>query len=179
MARLKKTVLRTIRIDEDLDKVLGADSEAKSVSFNTLVTQILIKYAEWDRFVEKVGMVSIMPEEFRVFIGSINEEILDDNRKKLGPEYLMDFLTLRFGEASVDSYRKMGALFAKYAGVGQIETKIEGRNYTSTLRHNFGKNWSRYLQRSFMTVEKFLGIPPSEMRATEYALIITGQLTNS
>ena len=52
MVRMKKTVLRTIRIDEELDKVLGADSEAKSVSFNTLVTQILIKYADWDRFVD-------------------------------------------------------------------------------------------------------------------------------
>ena len=47
---------------------------------------------------------------------------------KLGPEYLMDFMTLRFGEVSADSFRKMNALFTKYAGVGlhftADETKI-------------------------------------------------------
>ena len=176
MVRKKKTVLRTIRIDEELDRVLAADSETKGVSINTLLTQILMKYADWDRFAEKVGVVSMMPEELRVLIGSVNEEILNQNREKLGPEYLMDFMTLRFGEVSADSFRKMFALFTKYLGIGQLETKIEGRNYTTTLRHNFGKNWSRNLEQVFKTTEKFLGIPPSEIRTTEYALIVRGQL---
>ncbi len=70
-------------------------------------------------------------------------------------------------------------LSTKYARIGQSETKIEGRNFTTTIRHSFGKNWSRYLQGTFKSIEKFVGLPTSEMRATEYSLIVRGQSTNS
>jgi len=43
----KKTVLRTIRIDKDLDDALDKDAEEHGVSENALIASILTKYIEW------------------------------------------------------------------------------------------------------------------------------------
>ena len=43
----KKTVLRTIRIDKDLDDSLDKDAEEHGVSENVLISSILAKYMEW------------------------------------------------------------------------------------------------------------------------------------
>jgi len=66
----KKTVLRTIRIDKDLDDALDKDAEEHNVSENALISSILAKYIEWDRYAEKFGRVSLPNEALRAIIDS-------------------------------------------------------------------------------------------------------------
>jgi hypothetical protein len=64
----KKTVLRTIRIDKDLDDALDKDSEEHGVGENALISSVLTKYIEWDRYAEKFGRVSLPGEVLRAII---------------------------------------------------------------------------------------------------------------
>ena len=50
----KKTILRTIRIDKDLDDALDKDANEHGVSENALISSILAKYVEWDRYAVRV-----------------------------------------------------------------------------------------------------------------------------
>jgi predicted HicB family RNase H-like nuclease len=45
----KKTVLRTIRIDKDLDDTLDKDAKERGVSENALISSILVRYVDWDK----------------------------------------------------------------------------------------------------------------------------------
>jgi hypothetical protein len=60
----KKTVLRTIRIDKNLDDALDKDAEEHGVSENALVSSILAKYIEWDRYAEKTLAVICIEIDF-------------------------------------------------------------------------------------------------------------------
>ncbi len=55
----KKTVLRSIRIPEELEEIIAKDAEAKGLSVNALVASILTKYSQWDRYADKFGLVTI------------------------------------------------------------------------------------------------------------------------
>jgi predicted HicB family RNase H-like nuclease len=52
----QKTTTRTLRFSEDLNKILDRDSKDKGVSTNSLISSILTKYAEWDRYTEKLAL---------------------------------------------------------------------------------------------------------------------------
>jgi hypothetical protein len=52
----QKTVTRTVRLSEYLDKLLEKDSEDKRMSTNSLISSIVTRYAEWERYTEKIGL---------------------------------------------------------------------------------------------------------------------------
>ena len=43
----RKTVLRTIRIDKELDDALYKDAQENGINENALISSILVKYIEW------------------------------------------------------------------------------------------------------------------------------------
>lgn len=51
----KKTVLKTIRIDKELDDALYKDAQENDINENALISSILVKYIEWDRYAKKFG----------------------------------------------------------------------------------------------------------------------------
>ncbi|HKR74034.1 MAG TPA: hypothetical protein VJR94_07975 [Candidatus Nitrosocosmicus sp.] len=46
----KKTVLKTIRITQELDNLLQKDAKAKGMNVNSYINSIFTKHTEWDRF---------------------------------------------------------------------------------------------------------------------------------
>jgi hypothetical protein len=62
-----KSMTRTIRISQQLDKLLEKDAMNKRVSINSLISSIITKYAEWDRYVKSLRFVSIPPDGLRTY----------------------------------------------------------------------------------------------------------------
>jgi biotin-(acetyl-CoA carboxylase) ligase len=54
LAAGKKTLLRIIRITQELEDLLQKDAKLKRISVNALISSIMTKYAEWDRYRERV-----------------------------------------------------------------------------------------------------------------------------
>jgi hypothetical protein len=46
----KKTVLRTIRLSKGLDELLQKDANSKRITVGALISTILTKYSQWDRY---------------------------------------------------------------------------------------------------------------------------------
>ena len=65
-----KSTTRTIRIPQNLDKLIERDADNKRVSTNSLILSILTKYAEWDRYSELLQFVSIPPDGLKLLVGS-------------------------------------------------------------------------------------------------------------
>ena len=74
----KKTTTVTFRVDANTISTLRTVSEEKQISLNTLVNQIFDRYTEWERFDEKVGMISLpKPVVAKLFDKMTKEEVLD------------------------------------------------------------------------------------------------------
>jgi signal transduction histidine kinase len=61
-------ILRTIRIDKDLDDALNKDANEHGVSENALISSILVRYIDWDGYSQKFGRVSLPNEALKAII---------------------------------------------------------------------------------------------------------------
>ncbi|MFQ5920211.1 MAG: hypothetical protein ACE5I4_09260, partial [Thermoplasmata archaeon] len=82
-ARATKSVVRSIRITKELDDLIRADAEDKGLTVNALVSSILTKYAEWDRYADRFGFVTITRNGFRTYVEAIEEEKLTEIGEEL------------------------------------------------------------------------------------------------
>jgi hypothetical protein len=167
-----KTLLRTIRIPKDMDELLQRDAEAKRMSVNALISSIIGKYAEWDRYTEKYGFVSIAREGFRSILDATDEQRLEKVAKELGGRAPKEFIYFWFKKMSIDTFLAYTSLYCKYGGVAEYELETDGRNYTITAHHGLGENWSKFLMH-FMTegMKTSLGIIP-KFEITESCVVM-------
>jgi hypothetical protein len=73
----KKTLLRTIRITKELEDLLQRDAKLKRISVNALISSIMTKYAEWDRFRERYATISLSPHGLCAFLESVDDEKIE------------------------------------------------------------------------------------------------------
>jgi hypothetical protein len=55
----KKSRSVTFRLDSKVIDELQTEANTKEVSLNVLVNQVLKRYAEWDRYENKIGMMPV------------------------------------------------------------------------------------------------------------------------
>src|SRR5215467_2061776 len=67
----KKTVLKTMRIPASINTLLEKDADSKGVSVNALLSMIMTKYAEWDRYIERFGGITIKPQALKEILEAV------------------------------------------------------------------------------------------------------------
>jgi hypothetical protein len=145
-----KTTTRTIRIPRKYDNVLEKDAANKRVSVNSLISSMIIKYSEWDRYVETLRFVSIPPDGLSLIIGSLDDERVKEIGHQIGSRHLQEFMMLWFKKISIDSFLDGLSIFLRYSGMAKYDMDtIDGQEYVITLHHDLGKKWSIFIQHIF------------------------------
>ena len=142
----KKTVLRTVRITEELDGILEKDANVQRVSVNTLISSIMAKYAEWDRFTERFGHISIPTTLFRDLLDLTDENTLATLAERVGVELTNEITSFWFKKINLESLLRFISNASEYGKVGEVEIGNEGRDYTISIYHEYGKKWSTFLK---------------------------------
>jgi hypothetical protein len=145
LQKARKTRLRTFRVEEELDSLLQKDAKSKGLSVNSLLSIILRKYAEWDRYIEKFSVITMKKESFKTMISAINDGKITDISQELGDKVPSQFILFWFKKNTLENYLKYISLLCKHGGFGQFEIEQEGREFTITLIHELGEKWSNFL----------------------------------
>ena len=138
-AKKKKTVLRTIRISEDVDDLLEKDALEKNISANSLISKIMTQYVEWDRVVGKIGTSSVSPALFKALANEVSDEKLEIIARDVAAKEVTNIAMWAFGKTEFDSLIKALFLVSKYSISAplSIEIKVDSR-YVITLHHDWG-----------------------------------------
>jgi len=150
----KPTLLKTIRISEEIDSLLKKDAVSKRTTTNALIHSILTRYLEWDRFAERYGFISVTQETFKTILDKIEEEKLVEASKELGARVPKDILLFWYGKTGVGGFIKYVSLLSNYATFAHFEVTRNGTNYLVTAHHNLGDKWSNYLKSFLETALK-------------------------
>ena len=146
-ARQNKTVLRTVRISKDLDGVLEKDARVYRTSVNGLISSIMEKYAEWDRYTERFGHISIPTRLFRAILDLIDENALATLAEQTAVELTSQLILFWFKQISLENMLQYLSHLSEYGKMGEVEVENEGRDYTISIYHEYGKKWSTWLER--------------------------------
>ncbi|MDQ3836530.1 MAG: hypothetical protein M3270_06315, partial [Thermoproteota archaeon] len=74
MEKARKTRLRTFRLEDEMDSLLQKDAKSKGISVNSLLSLIIAKYAEWDRYIEKFSTITVKKESFKTMLSAIEDD---------------------------------------------------------------------------------------------------------
>ena len=172
MKAKQKTVTRTIRLPSNIDSVLQKDAKEKRTTVNSLISTALTKYAEWDRYAESIGFISLPKNEFKLIIDSLDDEkikrIADETGSRLSKELMM-FI---FKKITRDTLLSQISLWFRYTGAGTYEIETDERNYTIVIHHELSRKWSTYVAHfASQALKSTLGVVP-KFNITEYSVVI-------
>lgn len=134
----KKTVLRSIRISEQQERMLEEEAKKKGVSVNSLLAVLITKYLEWDRFAERFGYVSVARQGYRNLVESLSDEAIIRHSKEVGAHSATDITRFWFGKLNVETFFSFLELYSKYSGLFHYERTSRGRTHTITFHHELG-----------------------------------------
>lgn len=147
----RKTVLRTIRIDKELDDALYSDAQENDINENALISSILVKYIEWDRYAKKIGRVTLPKEVLKSFIESTDINKLESAAKEYAASTPKDIIVFTYKKFDIESILLHLSILGKYSGAFKYELQIDHeRQYTITMHHNFGEKFSYWLEQAFV-----------------------------
>ena len=99
----KKTILRTIRIDKELDDALDKDAKEHSVSENAFVSSILVRYVDWDRYSQKFGRVSLPNEALNAIIEATEPDKLKAAAEEFTASVPKDYIVFRYKKLDIEA----------------------------------------------------------------------------
>ena len=142
----EKTLIRTVRIPKALDTLLRKDAKTKRITVNALISSIMTKYAEWDRYNERFGVITMKREAFKSILGVIEDDNITRVSKEIGVQIPKQFILFWFKKTNLQTYLEYMSLVCRYAEFAQYEVDTDGSNYTMTLIHELGEKWSLFLK---------------------------------
>jgi hypothetical protein len=145
-AKKKKTVLRTVRLNQELDSILRDDAELHDLTVNGLINRIMTKYVEWDRHAERFGFVSFARQTFKSILEEVDECKVEQIATKTASPILKAVTLFWFKELNAETLLKTISNYCKYSGLGVSEIEVDGAQCTMTFHHDLGRKYSIYLK---------------------------------
>jgi len=121
----KKTLLRTIRITKELKDLLQRDAKLKRISVNALISSIMTKYAEWDRFRERYATISLSPHGLCAFLESVDDEKIEIISRELGASLTREFILFVFKKINLETYLSYLSLLCRYGDLHILKLKMK------------------------------------------------------
>ena len=158
----KKTILRTIRLSEEIDSLLERDAQKQNISTNALVGKIMTRYVEWDRVVEKLDFVSFSNAFFVTLINEVSDEKIQEIASQEAIRQIQNHAMWDFGKTDFDVLLKTILLVGKYGTASDISVESWGEgNYVITLHHKWGQKGVVFFRSFFNSFMKsVLGVQP-------------------
>jgi hypothetical protein len=131
---------------DEVEHILENDAKSKKISVGTLLSSLLTKYAEWDRFTEKYGFVS-MPREFlKLMLETVDiDKLKDAVATYYGTAGPSEFLTFRSKRADKETVLEHISAACKYAASAECDLGTHGKDQILIIHHDLGHKWSEIL----------------------------------
>jgi predicted transcriptional regulator len=142
---LAKSVTRTLRLDDDLDKSIQQEASEGNVSVNLLVNQLIRRHVDWESPFEKFGRVQIYAGLFKRLVEVADEETLQGFGRWMASEFYEPFGRYLFGELTFQTALLTFKRMAMYGGIyAFVYNSSDKRKYIIVLRHGSGNKYSAY-----------------------------------
>jgi hypothetical protein len=168
----KKTVTRSFRINEESFMALEEDALRHNVSLNTLVDQLFDAHANYERFIEKMGMMRMAKLTFRRILDVSPSEGVAHAAKLHAKDQGKVAAISKYGELNVTNILDGLFLMFTYGGWGEYhETRSSQGKRVITLIHDLGQNGSVYLLNFVKSMFEEIAFEP-KITPTEQGIVM-------
>lgn len=152
-----KTVTRSFRISEQAFKAIQSEADRQNISVNTLVNQLLLAFANYDRFMNKLQMTKISRATFRRILDATNDDAIIETAKLAGSDIPAVFILEKYGTVSLRTVLDYLRDLADYGNAFEYSEVPQDRKKTITLAHELGPKgtlfFGHYVQALFEGID--------------------------
>lgn len=139
----KKTVTMTFRIDERVIDLLRQETEKRQVSLNTLVSQVLKRYVDWDMYEPKVGMIPMAKPVVAALFDKMDEKDIVEMACKVGKNAVHDIALFMKSSMDLPSFLSWLEMRMRHATI-ELSHTVHGYSHTYVMKHDMGYKWALF-----------------------------------
>ena len=167
----RKTSTFTLRIDEDITKLLQNESQLHDISLNTLINKILKRYVEWDSYEPKVGMIPMAKPVITTLFNMMSEEEILDLVSNFGKNVVQDIAYFMQMKSDPDSFLTWFEIRMRRSFV-EFNHLQENDRHTYILKHDLGYNWSLFHKKILERIFNEIFNKPVKIAISDFMLTI-------
>jgi hypothetical protein len=141
-----KTSTASFRLDESALSALQEDAKKQNVSVNTLINQLILTYANYDRPMKRFHMVKVSGSTFRHILQAARDETIIGAGKLAGSDGPRTSILARWGELTTENALSYLKTMGNYSALFEYSEVIHAGKISVTLTHDFGPKGSLFLQ---------------------------------
>lgn len=156
-----RTATASFRLDESALNILQEDSKKQGVSVNTLLNQLVLTYANYDRPMKRFHMVKLPASSFKHILQAATNETIIEAGNSTGKDVPKTYIRSKWGgELTVENALNYLKITAQYTNLFEYSEVTVAGKINVTLTHDFGPKGSLFLQRYVQAIFEPLGKPP-------------------
>ena len=155
-----KTATASFRLDESALKAIQEDAKKQNVSVNTMLNQLVLTYANYDRPMKRFHMLKLPASSFVHILQAATDEAIIEAGKSAGKDVPKTYIQAKWGELTAQNALEYLKATADYTNLFEYSEVMRGGKVSVTLSHDFGAKGSLFLQRYVQAIFEPLGKPP-------------------
>lgn len=174
----RKTIVRAIRLDDELEGKLLSEAESRRITFNSLVNSVLYRHSEFDFYADRFGFITITKATFNAIVSASDDTTLRTIAREVSANALKEFNNFKYKEPGLKDYLDFVSILCNYGGLGAYEFKINGPNQKITIRHNLGRKASVFFGTLFAeTIRLIMGSETTAEDSSENEVVLKFKAT--
>ncbi|HEY6883005.1 MAG TPA: hypothetical protein VI278_03100 [Nitrososphaeraceae archaeon] len=168
----EKTVTRSFRINESAFLALEEEAKKRNISLNTLVNQLFMSYANFDRFFQRLGMLKMSKVAFRKILNAAPANEIVEAAKEIAQNSSRTIILARYGTLSLTGLLEYLNNYADYSSfVERSEVVSPGGKRVITLIHSYGEKGSIFVEAYSKALFELIDMEP-KLSSTENSVTI-------
>lgn len=141
----KKSVTRTLRMDEEMDLMIRSEAERLGISPNALVNKVMLQYKDVIRFDDPGTALTLSKETFTALLDHLETEQIEDIGYEIGHQKLKEHLLRRGMEINHENIFWYIDQLGKYGGWFNPDVYEKRESTILHLKHTYGRKWGQFL----------------------------------
>jgi len=155
-----KTATASFRLDESALAAIQEDAKKQNVSVNTLLNQLVLTYANYDRPMKRFRMIKLPASTLKHLLLAATNETIIEAGKSTGKDVPKTYIRAKWGDPTVENALNYLKITADYTSLFEYSEVTRAGTVNVTLSHDFGAKGSLFLQRYVQAIFEPLGKPP-------------------
>ncbi|MGD0145310.1 MAG: hypothetical protein ABSB53_00445 [Nitrososphaerales archaeon] len=155
-----KTATASFRLDESALNALQEDARKQNVSVNTLLNQLVLAYANYDRPMKRFHMIKVPTSSFKHILEAATNEAVVEAGNSAGKDVPNTYIRAKWGELTLENALNYLKTTADYTNLFEYSEVIRAGRVNVTLTHDFGAKGNLFLQHYVQAIFEPLGKPP-------------------
>jgi hypothetical protein len=152
-----KTATASFRLDESALAVIQEDARKQNVSVNTLLNQLVLTYANYDRPMKRFHMIKLPASTFKHMLKAATNETVIDAGQSTGEDVPKTYIRAKWGELTVENALNYLKTTSDHTSLFEYSEVVRDGKVNVTLSHDFGAKGSLFLQRYVQAIFEPLG----------------------